>query len=229
MKGFFLFFLLFLTNTIFISAQFAKLIDKDGFVNLRKNSSIKTSIIAKISSGKIVYIKNKDNDSDNWNYVEFYNEKGDFSGGFIHNSRLKLIENFEAIPGISSENSIQTFGLKRIEIKIETAKFNKENEKYLSVKNARHFYKGKEFYTPVPPKTYYEFISGKVNNQTFDVPKNELEALFDINPENTFCYLDEAENTIYIISQNSDGSDTYDVLFVITNGKYIKKQVFGLD
>ena len=65
---FIILFLLYFSNSF---AQFAKVIDKDGYVNLRENANSKSKIIGRIESNEIVYISNKDNDDENWSYINF--------------------------------------------------------------------------------------------------------------------------------------------------------------
>lgn len=102
-------------------AQFAKVVDKDGYVNVRENADAKSKITGKINSDEIVYIFESDPTHKNWANV---------SNGYIYNSRLKYIESYQKVPSIVRDAGKATFKSGNIKVNIVSGKFNfKENEK----------------------------------------------------------------------------------------------------
>ena len=95
-------------------AQFAKVIDKDGYVNLRENANSKSKIIGRIKSNENVYISNKVNDDENWSYINYEQKKGavfsKYVSGYIHNSRIKQINSFLLIPSVEDNQEGTNFG-----------------------------------------------------------------------------------------------------------------------
>jgi hypothetical protein len=102
-------------------AQFAKITDKDGYVNVRENADAKSKIVGKINTDEIVYIFESDPVHKNWANV---------SNGYIYNSRLKYIESYQKIPPTARDANKATFASGNIKVNIVSGKFNfKENEK----------------------------------------------------------------------------------------------------
>lgn len=209
-------------------AQFAKIVDKDGFVNMRKNADAKSIVVGKISSDEIVYIFDADDGNKNWLNADYTDKNGKDISGYIHSSRVKYIESYESIPSTSvSENKI-VFNSKNIRVDIESEPFNyKENKRYFSTTDynghkVEDKFKGQHIWGTdgTVPQTHYKFISVKINGKTLQIPPKEIENLFNINNESASCYFDSEEETLYINMVNSDGAGGYAVLFKIEKGIY---------
>ncbi|ATN06036.1 hypothetical protein CRN76_11790 [Chryseobacterium indologenes] len=100
-------------------AQFAKVVDQDGYVNVRETADANSTILGKINSDEIVYVFDPNNK--NWANV---------SNGYIHNSRLKYIESYPAVPSTMRDAGKAIFRSGNIKVNITSGKFNfKENEK----------------------------------------------------------------------------------------------------
>ncbi len=203
--------------------NFAVIVDKDGYVNVREKESTNSKIIGKIKSGEAVFIF-EDLDTD-WLNVSFDDDK---KSGFIHRSRIKYIKDFETIPAVDYNDEKATFLLSNIDIEILSDKFDYEaNKQYFSETDFPiRKYKGHEMWGTdgTIPQSYYKSITVKIGNQEIKIPKKDIEDLFNPNNMNTECYYDKANNSIYIHLSNSDGAGSYVALFKIENGVYKGRQ-----
>lgn len=219
---------LFLFLSYHIHAQFAKIIDKDGYVNLRKEEGIKSQVTGRIQSGEIVYVYDQDEKNKDWLITDYQDKNGKLLTGYIHRSRLKYIATYEEIPATTTDAQKAVFILKNRKIEILSDTFNyKKNKKYFS---STHYgkqqiedqYKGQQIWGTdgTIPQTHYLSITATIANKKVEIPQKEIENLFNINNENTACYFDNQNETLYITSLNSDGAGGYMVLFIIEKGKY---------
>ncbi|MBP2616520.1 SH3 domain-containing protein [Chryseobacterium jejuense] len=195
-------------------AQFAKVVDKDGYVNLRENADAESKIIGKVNSDEIVYVFESDPTHKSWANV---------SNGYIHNSRLKYIKSYQAIPSTVRDANKAIFKSGNIKINIVSGKFNfKENEKDFSSTLHGDYYKEQQVWgiDGTIPKTHYLSITAQIGDKTIQIPEKEIENLFEVNNKSTTCYYDRINDTLYISMLNSDGAGTYVALFTIEKGEY---------
>lgn len=216
-------------NYMMSFCNFAKIVDKDGYVNLREKGNSNSKIIRKIKSGKVVFIFEELETE--WLNVVYKDESDRKINGYIHHSRIKYINSLESIPSVINNENGVNFILRDIVVEIKTEKFNnKQNKKYYS-KDEQGFdiYKGKfmlgtEGYID-EAKTFYKSIIVKIGNYTVNIPENEIEDLFNANNNYTECYFDQTDNSLYLHLLNADGAASYATLFKIQNDKYNGRQV----
>lgn len=199
-------------------AQFAKIVDKDGYVNLREKADAKSKIIGKLNSDKIVYVFEPDPSNKNWLNVNY-----EETGGYIHNSRLEYIDSYEVVSPTARDGSKAIFKSGNIKIDIATGKFNfKENEKDFSSTLHGDFYKGQQVWgiDGTTPKTHYLSITVQIGDKKIQIPEKEIENLFEIDNKATTCHYDRKNDTLYISMNNSEGAGAYVALFTIEKGQY---------
>lgn len=205
-------------------AQFAKIVDKDGYVNVRENGDAKSKITGKINSDEIVYVFEADQPNTDWLNVD-YNEK---TGGYIHRSRLKFIESYEKVTPVVRDENKAVFKSGNIKVDILSEKFNyKENKKFFSSseysgQKIEDQYKGQPIWGTdgTIPKTHYQSITIQIGDKKIKIPNKEIENLFNVSNEYTNCYFDRKNDTLYITMLNSDGAGGYVALFKIVKGEY---------
>lgn len=196
-------------------AQFAKIVDKDGYVNVRENADANSKIIGKLNSDEIVYIFEPDNK--NWANV---------SNGYVHNSRLKYIKSYESVPPTVRDANKAIFKSGNIKVNITSGKFNfKENEKDFTSTLDGDYYKEQQVWglDGTIPKTHYLSITAQIGNKTVQIPTKEIENLFQVDNKNTTCFYDRNNDILYISMLNSEGAGTYTGLFIIEKGEYKKR------
>lgn len=198
-------------------AQFAKVTDKDGYVNVRENADAKSKIVGKINSDEIVYIFESDPVHKNWANV---------TNGYIYSSRLKYIQSYQKITPTVRDANKATFASGNIKVNIVSGKFNfKENEKDFTSTLQGDFYKEQQVWgiDGTIPKTHYISITAQIGNKTIQIPAEEIENLFQIDNKSTTCYYDRENDTLYISMNNSEGAGSYVGLFIIEKGQYKKR------
>lgn len=216
-------------NYITSFCNFAKIVDKDGYVNVREKENVTSRIIGKIKSGEVVFIF--EDLGTEWLNVDYKDENDREFNGYIHRSRIKYINTLENIPSVIDDENGVNFILRDIVVEIKTDKFNNEqNKKYFS-KDKEGFdkYKGKFMLGTegfrIEAKTFYKSITSTIGNHTIQIPENELEDLFNANNNYAECYFDKKDNSLYLHLSNSDGAASYVTLFKIQNNKYNGRQV----
>ncbi|MGG7551128.1 SH3 domain-containing protein [Chryseobacterium arthrosphaerae] len=214
-------------------AQFAKIVDKDGYVNLRENPDAKSKITGKISSDEIVYASEPDAANKNWVNV-YYNDK---TAGYINTSKVKLLDSYETLLPVTTDENKAVFRSGNIKVDIISEKFNyKENKKFFSSSSyggqkIEDQYKGKLIWGTdgTIPRTHYKSITVQIRDKKIQIPTKEIENLFNVSNQFTACYYDRKSDTLYITMLNSDGAGSYVALFKIVKGVYkerIVKQPF---
>lgn len=214
-------------------AQFAKIVDKDDYVNVRSDATIKSDIKGIIKSDEIVFTF-ADSKSGNWITVSYTTSNDKFIlSGYVHTSRIKYLSSYLKIPNVSYDEFRANFKLETISVSIQTEKFNaKKNKKYFSIakdeKNiTQYLYKGQQVWGVYKtiPENNYKAISVLVNGKQVKVPNKEFENLFNISNEFTKCYYDKVNDVVYIIGSGADGAESYLFLFKIEKGIYKGRKV----
>ncbi|MDR6969627.1 hypothetical protein J2X31_003660 [Flavobacterium arsenatis] len=222
------------SENLFSFSNFAKIEDKDGYVNIREEANTNSKIVGKIKSGEIVYIFNYGDELGNWLIIDYLENDENLLTGYIHKSRLKPINSYEHIPSVWHDENGAEFILRNIQIKIKTEKFDYEaNKKYFSTFQYATYavdkYKHQEIWGTdgTLPQTHYTSITANIDNQTIEIPEKEIENLFNTNNEYSECYFDKNTETLYIILMNSDGAGAYRVIFIIEKGKYKSRKIYN--
>lgn len=214
-------------------AQFARISDADGFVNVRKEANAKSEISGKILNKEIVYLIDNEFSNSQWKYAFYESKSIKEVSGYIHSSRLKILSDFIEIDYLKTENDIAFFMDREEDIQIEIAvqSFNaKKSISKFSIKDGFYYaYKSKPIWGTDGnlPNSAYKFIKVKIKGKEFEVPQESLENLFQptiIEKANDFKYIeinyDKNNDVLYISSLNSDGAGSYVVLFVFEKGNF---------
>ncbi|AKK71451.1 hypothetical protein HX13_05195 [Chryseobacterium sp. P1-3] len=222
-----IFLLLAALSTQLSFAQFAKVVDKDGYVNVRKNADAKSNIIGKINSEEILYIFSEDPD-ESWLNIDYSHKKEKPLTGYIHRSRVKFIESYTEVPSTvkNTDNAVFKSGNRTVSILSGPFDYPGHKKDFSSVTagNDRLLekYKGQEIWGTdgLVPQTYYKSITIQTGNKTIQIPQKDIENLFNVNNESTRCYVDLHNDTLYIMMNNSEGAGAYAALFIIEKGEY---------
>jgi uncharacterized protein YgiM (DUF1202 family) len=75
--------------------QFGIIIDNDGFVNVRNSPNIDNNVIDTLKNNQIVYCLENEGE---WISIDYHLNEKNVKTGYIHNSRIKKINNFYKIP-----------------------------------------------------------------------------------------------------------------------------------
>jgi hypothetical protein len=209
-------------------AQFAIVVDKDSFVNVRSGPGKDSAIVDSLKNGDVIYMFEGEN---NWMIVDYeLNTNGfkSFKSGYIHRSRVKLVESFTEIPGAKLNDSLLVFQWDtcRLQITEKSFKSKKHHLTYLQLEGGDYIVNkidGKEFWGTDGdiPKSQYGKCQLKLGKQMLNLP---TQTLYNPNLYLTRLYIDRSSITLYLSAFNSDGAGGYVVLWVIKNGQF--KQQF---
>ena len=220
--------LIFLCSLKSLYAQeFAVVLDKDGYTNVRSENNKNSKIIDKLHNGHLICVMSPEG---NWWNIDYALNKNEIKVGYVYRDRIKLISEYNEIPISEEKDKEIIFSNKAIEVKIVENKFDKNKHSLNYVKNYPNQISkidGKDYWGTDGeiPKTEYKSITIKFNNSTLELPKDALENLYEPNLSSTKVNFDKVNNTIYISAMNSDGAGGYLVIWKIENGKYKKRFV----
>lgn len=214
-------------------AQFARVNDADGFVNVRIEPNTKSKIAGKIADSEIVYLTDDELSDTNWKYAYYESKSKKEVSGYIHSSRLKMLSDFVEIDYLKTEKSVAFFMNtdEKIQIEIGIQSFNaaRSIDKFSKKDGFYYAYKNKTIWGTDGnlPNSSYKFIKVKISGIETEVPKESLENLFQptiIEQLNDFKFIqinyDKGNDVLYISSLNSDGAGSYVVLFVFEKGNF---------
>lgn len=104
-------------------AQFGIIADEEGFVNIRSSAEITNNIIETANSGEVVYCLEAEGD---WLPVDYHLGQWNKSG-YIHKTRVKLIEQFEEVPFVQFTDTSITYRMDTVTIQITTKSFEPDD------------------------------------------------------------------------------------------------------
>jgi len=201
--------------------QFGIIADKDGFINVRNSPNVSNNVIDKLTNGQIVFCLEAEGE---WRPTD-YDLNSQNKSGYIHNSTVKFIDEFDKVPYDKLTDSTVTFKMDSIRLIITKTKFNPKNNKLQYhngdvSKNEMSFLEkinGKEIWGTDGniPRNQYEQFTLTLGKDTIHLP---IDNLFEPNLDYTTVNIDTKNKTIYISALNSDGAGGYAVLWLIENG-----------
>ncbi|MDR2285372.1 MAG: SH3 domain-containing protein [Sphingobacterium sp.] len=239
-----LFFICLLSWMFPVQAQFMKVVDPDGFVNVREEPNVKSKVVGKVNSNAVVYHLEADEISGNWVSVTFGQNDKELDG-YIHTSRLKSLDQLSPVPLVNSTKNYWIFkstkdkgDLADISVRVD---FEKPNWDVL--KNGLRMDENGDItlngvkvwglFDPAVKASRYKSIDIEIDGQKINVPTKELETLFSVGEDLSqhsrlpmVITYDKEQDTLYIRSLNGDTSYAYDLLFVFVKGKFKEKMVY---
>jgi hypothetical protein len=218
-----------------LAQDYAVINDKDGFVNVRKEPNTESPVIGKFYEDEVFAYDEGSAGKDGWIKVYRYNSaKPDaciYIEGFVHKSRIKSIANFKSIPNKKISANRALIQNDSISIAVLTSRFIPQKHKLgsqLDEPNQINFHKidGRPFWGTDGrlPKIAISSLKINIAKRAVLIPRNAFSDLYEPSFRMFNVYLDGG-NTIYIRMDNSDGAGAYTVIWVIKNGKYLKRFV----
>ena len=193
----------------------------DGSANIRSSAEKGNNISDKLENGFIVYCFEPEG---NWVNID-YKKNGKELNGYIYRDRIKYITDFTNIPLKSNISGKVKLENENVKIEISETKFIKEKHKL-------KFYKNKKtqldkidnlqiFGTDGNiPKREYKSIQIEINNVKIGLPNIALKNLYEPSLYNSKANYDEKNDVLYILSSNSDGAGSYEIIWIIEKKKY---------
>ncbi|RBL92174.1 SH3 domain-containing protein [Chitinophaga flava] len=214
-----------------VCAQMALVQDKDGYTNIRKNAGVSQTVIGKVLDGDIVYLLEPEGE---WYNIDYYHE-GEISGGFIHRSRVKVIDAFEQITVKEQTDNRAVFQKDSIRVMLTAKPFvlkdntvqytTHDNVRYVDKINHQPYY-GSDGGLPT---RQYGSLQVQYGNRNIPVPDSAIRGLYNPNIRMTTVNYDRKNDRLYITATNSDGAGSYELLWLFEHGMYTRRVIyFGL-
>ena len=194
-------------------AQFGRIEDKDGYVNIRKNPDLKSEVVGKFVADDIFWCL--ESSEGEWLEVDIQTPP---YHGHIHKSRVKFIREFYKMAVDHKGQNKLSFGRDTFKVEIKTRSFEPTKNKISDLANINEKTSWGNFGTM--PKQEYEYIKLINRGKTFMLPAEAIENLFEPDLDRTFVNFDKPTNTLYIHATNSDGAGDYVVLWKIKDGRF---------
>lgn len=202
---------------------FGIIVGKEDYVDVYQEASAQSLVKGSIKSGGVV---NSMYEEAGFRSVEF--QSGAYFSGFVPSSALQSLEKLPKISLKSQKKNQLTFANEAIEIQISLKDFtSKEVLNDFSTEKGGTFYKGKPFHgtdldwlkSYDTPFAKYETIHLKINGKKVQIPKETLEAFFNVRSKaNQYdCYWDKERNRVFIETGVGDGYMGKSILFIIEN------------
>jgi hypothetical protein len=200
--------------------------DKDGYTNVRENTSTQSKIIGKKIENDVFYcIISKDSD---WYEVSL--ESGTM--GYIHKSRITPLSSLQKL-----NNKKANWRDEQLTIKNDTLMFQIQLRKFDSTK---HQIKRGEKNYPITidnhemhgtfgnlPKVEISFIKLFIRSKEIVLPKEQLSDCYEIDLSRLALYADK-KGRLFIFTSNSDGAGGYEAIWIIKNNKFQKREILVL-
>lgn len=202
--------------------------DKDGFVNVRTEASTTSRISDTLLNERLVYCLEAEGD---W-FVVDYLRKGETHSGYIHQSRIQLLEKLPSFSILQQNDTLLVLQRDSLQLTIKAGRFSekgrkitrerpKESSAYIKLIDGRQFW-GTDGELP---KVQYKSITLTQGRTVLNVPVAQWSDLFEPNMEYTTASVDKATGRIYISALNSDGAGAYVVTWVIHKSEMINREV----
>jgi hypothetical protein len=220
--------ILFLCNRV--DAQTAIVRDADGFCNVRDSASGSSRIIDTLGTGRLVYVLEDQADGD-WLSVD-YRKGVKTRTGFINRSRLRWLGSLPKFKTLHADIDLLKLQLDTLGFVFARRPFtvsgrkvayeNGDGGKLVKSIDGRHAW-GTDGGLP-----RYEYASVQMiwGRQTIDLPFHLYKDLFEPNFQMTTAYLDRSAGLIYVEGENGDSAGSYVVVWTISAGRVVNREVF---
>jgi hypothetical protein len=206
--------------------------DPDGFCNVRAEPNTQSKIQDTLTNGRFFYhLQDDETKNNNWLLVDYHKGK-DLHSGYIHRSRIVFIKDLTPFKNITANDTLLKAELNEMQIIIKSGSFVKAGRKIIDKNPTGENFAlidGKTIWGTDGrmPRTEYKSIQFKSGAQTLNFPKSGYNDLFEISSvKHTTLGFDKTTGKVYIEAGNSDGAASYEVVWVINNGKIEWREEF---
>lgn len=214
------------------SNNFGLIQDKDGYVNVRQQASLKAKVIGRLNNQTVVSLDSGGNST------AFYLIKADGLNeeGFIHKSRINPFGGYQRwkLKDHYSDKAIYQFADNFVELQVKIAQFTEKDFKKTIPKGLKMafytYYKNKEFFGTdgdIPEKGMGQFkqILINFNGENIVIPAQKLEQyFFPLDRYGNLYDFEQAKvyskgNDLYVINTLTiGGAAQYNMVIHIQNG-----------
>ncbi|ONN57236.1 hypothetical protein AC057_09015 [Acinetobacter genomosp. 33YU] len=220
-----------------LHADFGLIQDKDGYVNVRENSSLSSKVTSKLNNNEIVSCV-MDEETSNFCLVNANNG----TTGFVYKNRINNFSGYTSIKLSQYSREKVIYSDKNIIVEVYAKKAILDPKLYKTFKGEYKYFNDKKFFGTdgsLPDNNFLQLdkIIVKEKNNRTEISRSELEQYFflkdgidgDKNELADFkiYYLN---NNIFILNTfNDGGAAAYNIVLNIKNGKIVTNKAWKFE
>lgn len=211
--------------------------DKDGYVNVRENSSLSSKVTTKLNNNEIVSCV-MDEETNNFCLVNTSNGVT----GFVYKNRINNFSSYTSIKLSQYSREKVIYSNKNIIVEVYAKKVISDPKLYKTFKDEYKYFNNKKFFGTdgtLPNNDFLQLdkIIIKDKDKKIEIGKNDIEQYFfpkngidsDKNELADFkiYYLN---NNIFILNTfNDGGAAAYNIVLNVRNGKLVSNKAWKVD
>ncbi|MFI8009909.1 SH3 domain-containing protein [Acinetobacter sp. ABJ_C4_1] len=220
-----------------LHADFGLIQDKDGYVNVRENSSLSSKVTSKLNNNEIVSCV-MDEETNNFCLVNASNG----ATGFVYKNRINNFSGYTSIKLSQYSREKVIYSDKNIIVEVYAKKAISDPKLYKTFKGEYKYFNDKKFFGTdgtLPNNDFLQLdkIIIKDKDKKIEIGKNDIEQYFfpkngidgDKNELADFkiYYLN---NNIYILNTfNNGGAAAYNIVLNVKNGKVVANKAWKVE
>ena len=220
-----------------LHADFGLIQDKDGYVNVRENSSLSSKVTSKLNNNEIVSCV-MDEETNNFCLVNASNG----ATGFVYKNRINNFSGYTSIKLSQYSREKVVYSDKNIIVEVYAKKAILDPKLYKTFKGEYKYFNNKKFFGTdgtLPNNDFLQLdkIIIKSKDKKIEIGKNDIEQYFfpkngidgDKNELADFkiYYLN---NNIFILNAfNNSGAAAYNIVLNIKNGKLVANKAWKVE
>ncbi|WP_198078376.1 SH3 domain-containing protein [Acinetobacter calcoaceticus] len=218
-------------------ADFGFIQDKDGYVNVRENSSLTSKVTSKLNNNEIVYCV-MDEGENNFFLVNASNGVT----GFVYKNRINNFSGYTSIKLSQYSREKAVYSDKNIVVEVHAKKAILDPKHYKTFKGKYKYFNNKKFFGTdgtLPNNDFLQLdkIIVKEKDNRIEISRTELEQYFfpkdgidggkNELADFKIYYLN---NNIFILNTFNDvGAAAYNIILNVKNGKIVTNKVWKVE
>ncbi len=220
-----------------LHADFGLIQDKDGYVNVRENSSLSSKVTSKLNNNEIVSCV-MDEETNNFCLVNASNG----ATGFVYKNRINNFSGYTSIKLSQYSREKVIYSDKNIIVEVYAKKAISDPKLYKTFKGEYKYFNDKKFFGTDGTLPNNDFLQldkiiikdkdkkieiGKNNIEQYFFPKNGIDGDKNELADFKIYYLN---NNIYILNTfNNGGAAAYNIVLNVKNGKVVANKAWKVE
>ncbi|CAA0264652.1 SH3 domain-containing protein [Acinetobacter baumannii] len=220
-----------------LHADFGLIQDKDGYVNVRENSSLSSKVTSKLNNNEIVSCV-MDEETNNFCLVNASNG----ATGFVYKNRINNFSGYTSIKLSQYSREKVIYSDKNIIVEVYAKKAISDPKLYKNFKGKYKYFNNKKFFGTdgsLPDNNFLQLdkIIVKEKDNRIEISRTELEQYFfpkdgidEGKNELADFKIYYLNNNIFILNTfNNGGAAAYNIVLNIKNGKLVANKAWKVE
>ncbi|MBJ9430993.1 SH3 domain-containing protein [Acinetobacter baumannii] len=220
-----------------LHADFGLIQDKDGYVNVRENSSLSSKVTSKLNNNEIVSCV-MDEETNNFCLVNASNG----ATGFVYKNRINNFSGYTSIKLSQYSREKVIYSDKNIIVEVYAKKAISDPKLYKTFKGKYKYFNNKKFFGTdgsLPDNNFIQLdkIIVKEKDNRIEISRTELEQYFfpkdgidEGKNELADFKIYYLNNNIFILNTfNNGGAAAYNIVLNIKNGKLVANKAWKVE